>query len=523
MDEHIIALLNNNLRVIIPDFGAFIVRQKEPRIIVFNEFLRYNDGLLIDFIGKTEQIEKEIAEQQVTDFAEEASKILASGKELQIKGLGWLNRDSSGKVNFISEASHAAKEKSLLDKETAKSKIKSDAIKVAAATSKSNAVKQGPDRKSPSSGKASVKSPAKEAARNQDAKKEAPRNQDAEKEAARNRDAEKETLHKDLKDKTVSGTAEKSETNDDNKPGRKEKPELKTKSIAESGTEAGSGTVTQTKPESAAQAEKRDESKTRTGPKPESAAEAKISPGDKPKSEQTVKSGTKTGEGSEPKTESETAQEVRTPGRAGVDDRSAQRAQMASSAANGSRSALHGETAKTQPSQKIRRTASSNQLLIWIVVILLVNIIILAWFLYREDIRQLFGKGQRTVLVLDSLDAEEPVSSDFETTGDALEPAVEEFPAIEETPVKEEPATSPARTPSGQPRFYIVAGCFSEEANADALVTSLRARGFSAEKFGRIGNLHAVSYASFDNRTDALRELERIRSEAQPDAWMTRF
>ena len=101
MEDTIIALLNNNLRVIIPDFGAFIIRQKQPRIIVFNEFLRYNDGILIEFIVKTEGIDYDIAEQRVMDFAEDGSKLLASGRELKIEGLGSLRKDSSGKINFI--------------------------------------------------------------------------------------------------------------------------------------------------------------------------------------------------------------------------------------------------------------------------------------------------------------------------------------------------------------------------------------------------------------------------------------
>jgi len=100
MEDTIIALLNNNLRVIIPDFGAFIIRQKQPRIIVFNEFLRYNDGILIDFIVKKEGIDREIAEQRVADFAEDGTKLLASGRELVIAGLGTLQKDSSGKISF---------------------------------------------------------------------------------------------------------------------------------------------------------------------------------------------------------------------------------------------------------------------------------------------------------------------------------------------------------------------------------------------------------------------------------------
>ena len=100
MEKSINALLNSNLRVIIPDFGAFIIRQNEPRIIVFNEFLRYNDGLLIEYIARTEGFETDIARNMVADYAVEVTKVLDSGKPYTIKGLGTLQKDSAGKIVF---------------------------------------------------------------------------------------------------------------------------------------------------------------------------------------------------------------------------------------------------------------------------------------------------------------------------------------------------------------------------------------------------------------------------------------
>jgi hypothetical protein len=75
----------------------------------------------------------------------------------------------------------------------------------------------------------------------------------------------------------------------------------------------------------------------------------------------------------------------------------------------------------------------------------------------------------------------------------------------------------------GNIRYYIVAGCFRDEINADELVESLQNVGYKAEKFGKIGDLYAVSFASFDDKDLAVKELERIREEFHPDAWMTRF
>jgi len=86
MDKYIVALLNNNLRVIIPDFGAFIIKQNKPKIVVFNESLKHDDGLLIDFMMKTEGVEKEIAMQQLSDFLANAAKVIEARDILTIEG-----------------------------------------------------------------------------------------------------------------------------------------------------------------------------------------------------------------------------------------------------------------------------------------------------------------------------------------------------------------------------------------------------------------------------------------------------
>jgi len=76
---------------------------------------------------------------------------------------------------------------------------------------------------------------------------------------------------------------------------------------------------------------------------------------------------------------------------------------------------------------------------------------------------------------------------------------------------------------NGNPRYYIVAGCFRDENNADELVKFLKNQGYQAEKFGKIGNLFAVSFASYISKDEARIELNRIRDEVSADAWMTRF
>ena len=109
MNKIINELLNTNARVIIPDFGAFIIKQKNPRLVVFNEFLRYNDGLLIDYISVSEGIEKDAAKVKVTKFVEEINKILSQDDEVFLEGLGKLAKDSTGKLTFTEDTA-ASKE-----------------------------------------------------------------------------------------------------------------------------------------------------------------------------------------------------------------------------------------------------------------------------------------------------------------------------------------------------------------------------------------------------------------------------
>ncbi len=439
MEEYIITLLNKNLRVIIPDFGAFIVRQNEPKVIVFNEFLRYNDGLLIEYLAKSEQIDKEVAEQKVADFAEEASTALESGKDFQIKGLGILTRDPSGKINFTEELVKTKKEKSSSEEQKPVKTDESTAKQERAKAPVSNAMKKKSDEKPPAAAISQDKSAEKKAKDVKEEIKEAPQEK-SEKEAA-----------EDLKKKVAERTGVKVKSEDEAKP----KEEGEGKPVAES------------KPKQ----EIKPESKTQYKPVAKT--------GVKPEHE----------EKNRPEAKSTAIPEYK--------------------------------PEKAQVSGKAKKRRYTNQLLVGIVIILFANIIILAWFLYRDNIKQFFSRKEEAVLVTDSTDNATPVEPQVELPDVDTAPVMEAVAATEVTPETEEPVSLPAQI--DQPRFYIVAGCFSEASNADALVQSLRAKGYNAEEFGRIGNLHAVSYAAFDNRNDAMHELERIRREEQADAWMTRF
>jgi len=176
------------------------------------------------------------------------------------------------------------------------------------------------------------------------------------------------------------------------------------------------------------------------------------------------------------------------------------------------------------PAQKIPVTASLteqtatktvlnpiNRILVWVVLILFANASIIAWFVFRDEIKGLFNR-KSPVMATDSL---------FEQLADSVKAAATDTSLVYYQ-TEESMITTPETTLQEGTRYYIVAGCFRDEANAEALVTFLKQKGFKAEKFGKIGNLYAVCFASFEDKEEAVSELKRIREQA-PDAWMTRF
>lgn len=72
---------------------------------------------------------------------------------------------------------------------------------------------------------------------------------------------------------------------------------------------------------------------------------------------------------------------------------------------------------------------------------------------------------------------------------------------------------------SGQ--FHIVAGCFSEERNAEKLQRRLSANGLPSRRIGKTTKgLHIVTYASFSSRREALEALPKIKAEQSKEAWL---
>ncbi|MCU4162401.1 HU family DNA-binding protein [Carboxylicivirga caseinilyticus] len=100
MEKHILSLIKENNRVIIPNFGAFIVAKENGFTILFNNFLSFNDGLLIDYVASNEGITSEQASEKVDKYVEEVKQKLDSSGEYIINGLGTFTKDATGILRF---------------------------------------------------------------------------------------------------------------------------------------------------------------------------------------------------------------------------------------------------------------------------------------------------------------------------------------------------------------------------------------------------------------------------------------
>lgn len=95
---------------------------------------------------------------------------------------------------------------------------------------------------------------------------------------------------------------------------------------------------------------------------------------------------------------------------------------------------------------------------------------------------------------------------------------------IQETHESSEPEVLPEPILSPPvKKYYVIGGAFGIETNADKLVAVLRKKGFDAHRAGlsRSG-LHIVSYFSSEDKTEALVNLDIVRREDNPSAWLLR-
>ncbi|MCU4155130.1 HU family DNA-binding protein [Carboxylicivirga sp. A043] len=100
MENYILSLIKENNRVIVPNFGAFIVAKENGFSVLFNNFLSFNDGLLVDYIVEKEDISREDAEKKVDEYVKKLKQDLDDNGSYTIPGLGTFTKDATGILRF---------------------------------------------------------------------------------------------------------------------------------------------------------------------------------------------------------------------------------------------------------------------------------------------------------------------------------------------------------------------------------------------------------------------------------------
>ncbi len=381
MDKIILDLLKENGRVIIPDFGAFIVKQKSPFTVIFNEFLQYNDGALIGAVSTKEAINRDDAATKTKEFIKEIQDKLSKGEEVTLLGIGVLTKSTTGKISIkeIGAASEIPKKSDSVDTDTPK-KEEPKTVEF-----------DLDEKKKPSESKLQKNEVAKPAA--------------------------KKVLPGGIPEPKV----------------KKELPKTAPKKVAPSAT---------TKKEM---------------PKAEPI-----------KKEEPVKS------------------------------------------------------SEAPPITEYYSEGSGKNkwnIVLWIVVILIVNGAIIGFFFFGDEIKSFFGKNPDTfeTQLSDITPTEEETTAIIDTLTEepAIEPVIES--THEEEEVEEQQATQEMFAGT---KYYVVAGVFSVETNADNLVTELRKQGYNSEKFAKIGNMHAVCYDVFPTKREADRLMLKIQRDVNSGAWI---
>src|SRR6056297_1862265 len=111
LDEYIKELIASNNRVIIPNFGAFLLRatsknknKKELSAkindIYFSPFLKFNDELLMNHVIKKENLTQREAMDMITKYINTIENSVKENGAYQIAGFGQFYMDNQGKIQF---------------------------------------------------------------------------------------------------------------------------------------------------------------------------------------------------------------------------------------------------------------------------------------------------------------------------------------------------------------------------------------------------------------------------------------
>lgn len=111
-----------------------------------------------------------------------------------------------------------------------------------------------------------------------------------------------------------------------------------------------------------------------------------------------------------------------------------------------------------------------------------------------------------------------------ETSGAAIKSKVEEEKdLVIETPATENVTAEPksdVEATTVEARFKIVVGAFKDDVNAEAYARQLQQMGYQASATGHQNGFNRVVIGKYAKRSDALAEINEIRRQVNPGAWI---
>ena len=403
LDEYIKELIANNNRVIIPNFGAFLLRatsknknKKELSAkindIYFSPFLKFNDELLMNHVIKKENVTQREAMDMINQFISTIENSVKENGSYQIQGFGEFYMDNQGKIQFRIQSS-ARKES---PKET----------------------QQAP--------------PARE---------------------SETRESQKtgSTINEKAARKKTSTTQAKSEEQSKPKTEKQQAPTSTSAQKSEKTVKTGAGTAG-------------------SGTTGASASAGKTPPPPPPKKEKTGQSGGKRNKG----------------------------------------------------------------LLLSIVIGVPVAVVFIWAMLNFDTVQSIFTKDERQTPAMEAMDegteqqrqeqdqttSEEDTASDREQIQEPAETQDQPTTQAEQSERQTSSTQQQVSRASEGKKYYIVAGSFENRENAVNFRQKLRSQGYDSEMIGERNGMHAVSYASFENKNQAKKELQKLRNEEGVQAWL---
>lgn len=100
MDKFLIELLQLNDAVILPDFGSIVIANENTGEVMFNEYLKFNDGKLVALIVANSTMDAQDASNMVAKYIRDIQIQLDKGESYDIYGLGSFRKDKRGVAIF---------------------------------------------------------------------------------------------------------------------------------------------------------------------------------------------------------------------------------------------------------------------------------------------------------------------------------------------------------------------------------------------------------------------------------------